>query len=358
MMTARQNPDECVYPASETAEATLMFREAAEAANVVERQLHDTESAVGRIAASLRQRPVTAVVTLARGSSDHATTFARYLVETRLGLLTSSAAPSVSSLYASGAQFRNTVVLAISQSGKSPDLLAAAAAARDAGARVIALVNAVDSPLADLADELIPLHAGRENSVAATKSFIASLAAIVHLVGHWSGSDELLDALRRLPRQLELAWKLDWRCAAMPLKPARNLYVIARGIGLGIAQEAALKFKETSGMHAEALSAAELLHGPMAIVQKGFPILAFSQHDATRPGTRRLIRDLAAQDASVLSAGLRSSGTTYLPAISANPVVEPILQIQSFYRLVNLLAVERGFDPDRPRNLSKVTETL
>src|SRR4029077_14707969 len=159
-----------------------------------------------------------------------------------------------------------TVMLAISQSGASPDLLAAVASARAAGARIVALVNAESSPLAQLADDLLPLHAGPERSVAATKSYIASLAALAQLVASWSEDHELTAALRETPALLARAWQLDWSAAVARLVTATNLYVIGRGIGLGVAQGAALKFKEACGLHAEALSAAELRHGPMALV--------------------------------------------------------------------------------------------
>src|SRR5579864_936027 len=159
-----------------------MYREAAESAEVVHRQLAANAVAIGRLAGELRQSPPRAVVTCARGSSDHAATFARYLIETRLGLLTSSAAPSVSSVYEAPPNLEGAVMIAISQSGSSPDLLSTVSDARHAGARIIALVNAESSPLAQLADDLLPLGAGAELSVAATKSYIASLAAIVQLV--------------------------------------------------------------------------------------------------------------------------------------------------------------------------------
>ena len=294
----------------------------------------------------------------ARGSSDHAATFARYLIETRLGLLTSSAAPSVSSVYEASPDLSGTLLLTISQSGASPDILAVVSRARDAGAHVVALVNAEHSPLAQLADEVLPLHAGPERSVAATKSYIASLSAIVQLVAEWAGDAPLAAALERAPAALARAWQLDWSAAVARLTAANDLYVIGRGLGLAIAQEAALKFKETCGLHAEAVSAAELRHGPMALVGAGFPLLLFTQNDESRPGVTQLAAELAAQDADVLIAGARLPGTTELPTEGAHPVIEPLLFIQSFYRMANALSLARGHDPDAPPHLRKVTETL
>src|SRR5258707_980946 len=173
-----------------------MYREAAQAPGAVRQQLQANAQRMARLTERLRQTPPRAVVTCARGSSDHAATFARYLIETRLGLLTSSAAPSVSSVYEAQPDLAGAMVLAISQSGASPDLLAAVSSARAAGAHIVALVNAQDSPLAQLADDLIPLHAGTERSVAGTKSYIASLAAIVHLVPLSSDDAPLAAALQ------------------------------------------------------------------------------------------------------------------------------------------------------------------
>ena len=343
---------------STAAESTRMFREAAEAPAVVRAQLESNLARVARLGERLRQSRPRVVVTCARGSSDHAATFARYLIETRLGILTSSAAPSVSSVYDASPRMDGAVVLAISQSGASPDLLAAVNNARGAGARIIGLVNAQSSPLAQLADDLIPLGAGVERSVAATKTYIASLAAVVQLVAHWSEDASLMAALQSLPAALERAWQLDWSAPIAPLVPAQSLYVIGRGLGLAVAQEAALKFKETCGLHAEAISAAELRHGPMALVRPGFPLLVFAQDDETHAGTARLALELTAQAAQVFVVGADVPAATVLPSERAHPVTEPLLFIQSFYRLANALSLARGGDPDRPRHLNKVTETV
>jgi len=247
--------------------SSRMYREAAQAAAVVREQLQTNAASVARIGELLREMKPRAVVTCARGSSDNAATFAKYLIESHAKVLTSSAAPSLSSLYEAQPDLRGVVFIAISQSGKSPDLLASTEAAKRGGALVIALCNSIDAPLTRLADHVVPLCAGVEMSVAATKSYIASLTAVVHLVASWTADQELLDALEQCPAQLEQAWSLDWTSAVPTLARATNLYVVGRGFGLGIAQEVALKLKETCGLHAEAFSAAEVKHGPMALVK-------------------------------------------------------------------------------------------
>jgi glucosamine--fructose-6-phosphate aminotransferase (isomerizing) len=350
-------------------DGTRMFREAAEAPLVVREQLGRTRDQISSVVARLRALAPRAVVTCARGSSDHAATFAKYLIETRLGILTSSAAPSVSSVYAAKADLQGTLFLAISQSGASPDLVATAEAARQAGACVVAMVNAEGSPLSATAHLTIPLCAGSETSVAATKSYIASLAAIAHLVASWADDSNLLAALEAAPALLARAWDMDWTPAAGVLQPATGMYVVGRGLGLGVAQEAALKLKETCGVHAEAFSAAEVKHGPMALIGAGFPVLLFAQNDETRESVETLALELAERGATTLFASSRAArqvvqlnqsvvGVKQLEVVGAHPAIEPMLFIQSFYRAANALSIGRGRDPDHPPHLCKITETV
>src|SRR4029453_1117161 len=179
--------------------------------------------------------PPRAAITYARGSSDHAATFARYVIETRANVLTSSAAPSVASIYSAALNLAGTVAIAVSQSGRSPDVVTALAPARRAGAYALGFVNQLSSPLAEECDIPIPLHAGTEQSVAATKSFICSLSGLLHLVAEWSSDDELANALRQAPGMLDLAWQCDWAPLVEYLEHATGLYVIGRGPGFGIA---------------------------------------------------------------------------------------------------------------------------
>jgi glucosamine--fructose-6-phosphate aminotransferase (isomerizing) len=336
-----------------------MFLEAAQAQARVRAQLEANEPRIRSLAETLRRRRPHVVATLGRGSSDNAATYARYLIETRLGVMTSSSSPSVSSVYESAPSMADAVCLAISQSGRSPDLLAAAQAHAAAGAFVVALVNVEDSPLAALADVTIPLMAGPELSVAATKSFITALSAVAQLTAWWSEDRNLIDAVAALPAHLEQAWALDWSAARAPLTKAEHLYVIARGLGFAIAQESALKFKETCGLHAEAFSSAEIRHGPMALVGPSFPVLAFTQGDETGEGVQAAAAAFAGKGAPVIQVGGdRSKGVISLPAIEGHPALEPIGQIQSFYRLADAVARARGHDPDRPSHLAKITETI
>ena len=344
---------------SHSSESTRMFAEAGEAAEAVQRQLAANAGIVDALAARLRARPPDFIVTCARGSSDHAATFAKYLFETRLGLVTASASPSIASVYAVEPRMRGALFIAISQSGRSPDLLRSTELAREAGACVVVLVNKEDSPLAQLADHVIPLRAGAETSVAATKSYLCSLSALLHLAECWSEDRTLSHALRALPQAMREAWAVDWSSLVEGLRGARDLFVVGRGLGLAAAQEAALKLKETCGLHAEAFSSAEVMHGPMAIVGKDFPVLAFVQDDDSGQSTLQVAKEFRARGARVWLAqpGKREGDHLPLPA-SPHPACTPLLTATAFYRAANALALARGFDPDVPPYLNKVTETV
>lgn len=334
---------------------TRMAQEAASAGDVLRAQLAANRSLIEALAQRLRQSPPRLVITCARGSSDHAATFAKYLIEQELGLPVVSFSPSLASLHGKGLGGPDVLFLAISQSGGSPDIVAATRNARDCGSLVAAMVNVEDSPLARAAECVIPLRAGAETSVAATKSFIASLGALLQLVAAWKGRDF---RLADLPAALTQSWAQDWDAPADELARAANLYVIGRGLGLGIAQELALKFKETCQIHAEAFSGAEVRHGPMALVDAGLPVIILSQNDESRPGLQALGEEFVERGARVFASGLDLSGGVALPDPGDDAMVAPLLAIQGCYKLVNAVALTRGLDPDAPPFLAKVTRTL
>jgi len=337
---------------------TLMFVEAAAAADAVAEQFVANRPLVTALAARIRERRPRLVVTCARGSSDHAATFAKYLIEASFGIPVLSFTPSLASLQGRGLGGADVLFLAISQSGGSPDIVAATRLAREEGAFTVALVNVEESPLAAAAECVLPLHAGPERSVAATKSFIAAIAALLHLCAAWSGNEGAVARLEDLPAALAAAWAGNAEALAPRLASCANLFVVARGLGLGIAQELALKFKETCRIHAEAFSGAEVRHGPMALVGPGFQVIVIAQDDETRAGLAGIATEFAARGAAVLTVGLDIPGCTALCVPTAAPELFPLLAIQSLYRLVNAVALARGLDPDRPPYLAKVTETL
>ncbi|SEJ27753.1 glutamine--fructose-6-phosphate transaminase [Sphingobium sp. AP50] len=343
--------------------ATLMAREAAEAPERCAAQIARNADLMRGVGARLRALAPPFAATLARGSSDQAAAFAKVLLETRAAMPTLSHAPSIGSLYkATSPRFKDVPLIAISQSGRSPDLIAAAADAQRQGALVVAIVNDAASPLAQMADICIPIHAGPETSVAATKSFIGTLVALAHLVAEWSEDKALLAALASVGDVLEAAVAADWTGAVPLLKDAGNMLVLGRGLTLPIAGEAALKFKETSSLHAEAFSIAEVAHGPMTLIGEGDPVLALGPIDEARAGLRERLEDFRARGAQVIAAGHPddvAAATLALPGQwDVHPVLGAIAQIQSFYGLANALSLARGRNPDAPPHLAKVTRTL
>lgn len=342
---------------------TRMASEAAEAPERAARQLALNAGLVRDAGRRLRELAPPFAATLARGSSDHAAAFGKVLLETHARIPTLSHAPSIGSLYhATSPHFRGVPMLAISQSGRSPDLLTAAGDAKAQGAVVVALVNDTGSPLADLADIVIPVHAGAETSVAATKSFICTLVALTHLVAEWSQDGALLHALDATGDILGQAAAADWTPAVAPLQSARDMFVLGRGPTQPIAGEAALKFKETCGLHAEAFSSAEVAHGPMTLVGAGDPVLALGPLDVARTGLRERLADFTARGAAVIASGhpedIADASLALPTQTNVHPVLGAIAQVQSFYGLANALSLARGYDPDRPPHLNKVTRTL
>ncbi|MCY4265878.1 MAG: SIS domain-containing protein [Gammaproteobacteria bacterium] len=339
--------------------ATRMFQETGEVADTIEHQQLCNASLIEKIASKLKRISPRLVFTCARGSSDHAATYAKYLFETRMGVAVCSFAPSVASLYAAPTNFQETVFIAISQSGRSPDLLNASQAAKAGGAYLLALVNEEISPLADLADDVIPISAGPELSVAATKSCIGAMSAIYHLCAEWQGNNEMRDAFTELKDALNEAWSIDWSQMLVPLHNTRQALILSRGIGLAGAQEAALKLKETCMIQAEAISAAEVRHGPMSIVDAGFRVIAIATFDKSQQSIDSICQDFLNFGACLLVAGKPLEGALCLPTPCApDPGLQPLVFLQAFYKFANALSIDRDLDPDNPRNLSKVTETV
>lgn len=329
-----------------------------EAAAAVERQTQSLAGPVQRLIERLVRDPPKVVVTCARGSSGHAATFGKHLIERHLGLPVAAAAPNIASVYRRPLTLAGQLFLAISQSGRSDDLIETTAMARGAGAMTVAMVNAPDSPLAHVAEIVLPLGAGPELSVAATKSFVASLAALLQIIAAWTGDPTMGRACIRLPDRLAAATRLDWREGLGPLSSASSLVAIGRGPTLAIAREAALKLKETCELHAEAFSAAEFRHGPIALVDAAYPVLLFRPTDEAAAGLDALVADLRQKGACVLVAEPGEALACRLPALAPeHPDADAICLIQSFYAFLVGLAARRGTDLDRPRHLEKVTRT-
>jgi glucosamine--fructose-6-phosphate aminotransferase (isomerizing) len=335
-----------------------MGDEARSAPEAVARQATALRPAITELVARLRRRPPDVVVTCARGSSAHAATFAKHLIERHLGIPVAAAAPGIASVYGRRLRLRGQLLLAVSQSGRSDDLIAMVRAARAEGALTAALVNETGSPLANACDVVLPVGAGPELSVAATKSFIASLSALLRLAAAWHGRSGIAAALERLPQRLAAAAALDWSAATAPLARGDSVAVLGRGPTLAIAREVALKLEETCRVPAEAFSGAEFLHGPVALASSSRPVLMLMPGDATQRSMCEVAARLRRARTPLLVAGSASAASMWLPVLAADhPDVDAVCLAQSFYFLAPHLAAALGRDVDRPRQLDKVTRT-
>jgi glutamine---fructose-6-phosphate transaminase (isomerizing) len=331
-----------------------------EAPAAISNQAREIAPPLTDLVARLVRRPPGVIVTCARGSSAHAATFAKHLFERYLGIPVAAAAPNIATIYRRSLRLNDQLFFAISQSGFSDDLVEAAIMARNAGALTAALVNDPNCPLASACEIVLPMAAGIELSVAATKTFIASLAALLRMTALWTGDAAMLAACNRLPQRIDKAAEMDWSEALHPLACASSLVAIGRGPTLAIAREAALKLKEACALHAEAFSSAEFRHGPIALVSSAYPIMIFAPTDKSAAGISGLAADLRRKGACVLIAepGQAERGAGCLPALPAEqPEADAVCLIQSFYAFLVRLAERRGADIDAPPHLQKVTRT-
>lgn len=346
---------------------TQMETEAKQAPQMVATQWLENKIIIKNLADRLTAQRPRLIMTVARGSSDHAATFAKYLFEARAGIVTVSAALSIFTLYKKSLPLKDCLVIGISQSGNSQDVTKTLAAARESGAITVALVNEVNSPLAETAEYVIPTHAGTELAVAATKTYIGNLSAFLQLLAALTQDKVLAERLQQLPERLAEACEMDWSAMIEEYQYRHNTLLIGRGYSFGIVQEAALKFKETSYIHAEAFSSAELLHGPFGLVTRELPLFFIAQNDETLPSVFQIAERAKTLGAQIIFALPKkhneenilnevSSITLPLPD-SIHALCDPLFSIQAFYVMMARLSVARGFNPDAPINLTKVTQT-
>ena len=335
-----------------------MLLETKAAPAAVERVFARSGAAIDALARVLIDAKVRAAVTVARGSSDHAASHLGYLLMSRMGLLVTSLPPSVITLHHAPIKGDGLAALSFSQSGQSPDIVQTMTALAARGALTAAFVNDTNSPLAKAANHVVDLQAGTEQSVAATKSFIAQLAAGLRLYAAWANDGDLRAALPSLPETLAVAAESDWSPGIEALRDADRLFVIGRGASLAIAAEMALKFKEVCGIQAEAFSAAEVKHGPLALIEAGYPVMVLAPRGPGQAELIALADDLRGRGARVLLAAASSHTHVELPVVStAHDALDTVSIVQSFYPMVEALARARGHDPDRPPHLNKVTKT-
>jgi glucosamine--fructose-6-phosphate aminotransferase (isomerizing) len=335
--------------------ASAMAVETAEIPAAAERLLAQTDL-FSEIAARIESAKPRAVVFCGRGSSGHAGVYLRYLFETRLGLLASAAAPSVVTAYERPPDFRGALFVLISQSGRSPDLVNATQAARRFGALTLAVVNDEASPAAEASELVLPIGAGPERSVAATKTVVLSMIAGARLVATLARDRALQGGLQALPARLSGALTCDWSTWAHAVARAPAAFVVARGYGLGCARELALKLAEILRVPALGYSAAELRHGPRASVSPATPVLVQRQNDEAARTVDALVNDLADAGARLFVAGGPAQTLAWIG--DGHPLLDPVAMLVPAYRAIEAAARGQGFDPDNPPFLTKVTRTL
>ena len=336
-----------------------MRREIKEIPGAVEALISQGSGDIIAAAEALRLLDPNVMVSVARGSSDHVCTYLKYVCELVLGLPVASVGPSVVSIWGASLKLNGAACVSVSQSGQSPDIVAMARGARLDGALGVAITNDPRSPLASEAAHVLDIHAGPEHSVAATKTFVTSAVAALLLVAEWHKDPVLIRAIHDLPEVLEKATKVDWSQVGAAVGIASSLYTLGRGPGLAISNEAALKFKEVCRIHAESYSSAEVLHGPVSIVQQGFPVLCFAAGDKVEASVVEIADQIAAKGATVfVTSNMATRAGVISHVRTGHPLADPIALIVSFYGMVEAAAVARGVNPDQPRHLRKVTETI
>ncbi|MFT2089384.1 glucosamine-6-phosphate deaminase NagB-II [Paraglaciecola sp. 2405UD69-4] len=334
---------------------SLMAKEALQTPEQIRRQLHENQDRVKNVVEAVKAFAPKMVYLIGRGSSDHSGVYAKYLIETELGIPVCAAAPSVSTLFGKALQLQHALVICISQSGRSPDILHQVTQAKQVGAMCLALVNDESSPLADLVDHVIPLKAGPEKAVAATKSFLCTLSAIASLVAVWSDSQPLWDGLQALPKQLESVVGQESQLKLGDLKDLRHCVVLGRGFGYAISRELALKLKEVCSIHAEAFSSAEFLHGPITLVAKKLTLVNIEIEDETFEHHKKQVDEVIRRGGKVLSLQYVRLD---MPQEQIHQRLIPLAIMLRFYLDIESIAQQMGLNPDEPTGLNKVTQTL
>ncbi len=330
---------------------------------IAERLLDSAAAPIAAVARAVRERGIDLVVIAARGTSDHAAIYAQYVLGARNGLPVALAAPSLASLYGQTPRLNNALVLGISQSGRSPDVVAVLADARRQGALTVGITNDPASSLAQAVEHVVPLHAGAERGVAATKTYLASVMLIAMLSGALKGDAESEAELRALPDALRAALDVEAQVEEIAVTRSGDdrCIVLARGFQYATAREWALKIKELAYVLADPYSGADFQHGPIALVQPGFPVLAVATSGPALPGMIELLGRLRDGRARLL---VLSDDPTALAIGEGVPLpagvpewLAPLTAIIPAQLYAWHLARARGLDPETPRGLSKVTLT-
>lgn len=344
---------------------THLYREIHEQPQVLERLLRNECNLTRDIAAQIRTRDINHVVIAARGTSDNAARYANYVLGARNRIVVSLATPSLFSIYHQPPNLEHTLVLGISQSGKSPDIVSVIAEGRRQNALTVAITNFTDSALAQEADHVINLHAGVEQSVAATKTYTCELATIALLSCCLAEDDQAMSELQAVPELVAATLKTEESIGHLTerYRYMEQCVVIGRGFNYATAFELALKLKELSYTMVEAYSSADFLHGPFALVDQGFPVILIAPSGQMQAEMAQFAQQLLKRRAELLIISdsqamlARAKTPLHLPAV-APEWLSPLITIISGQLFAMHLSHTRGYNVDQPRGLHKVTETL
>lgn len=343
---------------------SVMANEVREIPTRVAALLADGQAEIADAAAAISAAGPRWATIAGRGTSDHAATFGRYLFETVVGLPTGLAAPSVTSVYNAPLDWRGGLLIAVSQSGQSPDIVSVVSAARAAGAVTIAVTNAPNSPLADAAEHVIDCRSGPERSVAATKTYVAELVVLAAIVDRLRPQEELRRGLSGLPADLDRTLERAelWLASTTIVKEfsaATRALVVSRGYNLATALEIALKLKETCGMFADGYSTADLQHGPVTLAAPDVPVLAIRPPGDMGARVDDVVARLASNGGAPWSVGAgAANGERDLGLDLKLPdALSPAAFVLPGQLLAEAVARRRGLDPDAPKGLSKITMT-
>jgi glutamine---fructose-6-phosphate transaminase (isomerizing) len=340
---------------------SLMLEEIAEQPLTLERTIAAEAEKIGRLGAHLKQKEIHVILLVARGSSDNAALFGRYLLELVTGVPVSLAAPSIFTLYDAQLRLDRALVIGVSQSGEGSDINLVLEKAKKAGAFTIGITNEANSTMAGLVDETLLIHAGRERSVAATKTYTGQMLHF-YMLADALGSKKI--AFQSIPELTNDALKLRKSVSELVERYVfmENCVVVGRGLNYGNSYELALKLMETCYVVAERFSSADLFHGPLAIVERRFPVVLFATTGPTLQSSRELLQRLAELHADSLAitnnAEIAQSASRAVTVEVVDEFLTPIPFIIPGQMFAALLSTAKGLDPDAPRSLSKITKTL
>ncbi|MCX7842552.1 MAG: SIS domain-containing protein [Clostridia bacterium] len=343
---------------------TKMWKEIFEQPSVLKNCIKNNSQLISEIVDSLRKRQIYSIIIAARGTSDHAGVYGKYIIETVLGIPVALAAPSVFTVYGKKLNMEKSLVIGISQSGKAADVLEVIREANKQGAVTVSITNFVDSPLAIEARHHLWCNAGLEESVAATKTFTSQIMLLAQLVAKWAQDKAMIMELDNVPENVEKALEISdiIKEKVQRYRYMNECFVLSRGINYSIALEGALKIQETTYVKAKAFATSDFHHGPFAMVEKDTPVIIYAPYGPSFKDTGEMVEKLKQSQAELIivsnSAELLEKGNcSFIIPAASNDIISPFYNVVIAQMFACQLSLAKGLDPDKPRGLNKVTIT-